>query len=201
MGAVIDYYFAPISGYAYLGHKTLMDVARSHGATVRFLPLVIGKVFAAAETTPPFAQSAPRKSYRIADQARWAKRRGLDMNAVPKFWPTDPVPACKAIFAAGQMGADQDAATFACLHAVWAEERNIADSETLSDILAGAGLPAQEIMDAAEDPALDAEIDAIAGNAIAAEVFGSPTYMVGDQRFWGQDRLDFVAEALASEAA
>jgi len=187
MGQEIDYYFAPISGYAYLGHQALMRVAAEAGATVNFLP----------DTTPPFAQSDVRKSYRIADQARWAAQYDLPMAAVPKHWPTDPVPSCKAILATAAVGADQDAASFACLKAVWADDRNIADYGDLSAALSDAGLPAAEILEAANAPEIGAQVDAITAKAITAEVFGSPTYVVNGQRFWGQDRLAFLAAALS----
>lgn len=201
MGGVIDYYFAPISGYAYLGHKPLMRLAAETGATINFLPVVIGKVFAASGTTPPFAQSDVRKSYRMADQARWAAYYGLPISKLPKHWPTDPVPACKAIIAAGFIKADQDAASFACLKAVWVEDRDIANPDHLADILSRAGLPATEILDATRNPDIAAEVEAITAKAIEAEVFGSPTYVVAGERFWGQDRISFVAAALKAEAA
>ena len=146
MAGVIDYYFAPISGYAYLGHQALMALAAEMGAEVRFHPLLIAKVFAATGTTPPFAQSEPRKSYRIEDQARWAAQYGLEINPIPAHWPTNPEPAARIILAAGEMGLDQAALSFACLRAVWAEDRNIAEGETLNSILADLGMPAAEVL-------------------------------------------------------
>ncbi|THH36061.1 2-hydroxychromene-2-carboxylate isomerase [Aliishimia ponticola] len=201
MGGVITYYFAPISGYAYLGHQTLTTLARQHGATVDFRPLMIAKVFAASETTPPFAQSAPRKSYRIEDQARWAAHKGLDMTPTPAHWPTDPGPACRAIIAAGKLGLDQDALSFGCLRAVWAEDRDIAQTETLADILTAAGCDAAAVLALAATDDIAGEVQKITEDAIAAEVFGSPTYVFDGQRFWGQDRLDFLASVLQQEAA
>ncbi|MEL6570830.1 MAG: 2-hydroxychromene-2-carboxylate isomerase [Pseudomonadota bacterium] len=201
MGAIIDYYFAPISGYAYLGHQSLMALAAKAQATVVFKPLVIGKVFAASETTPPFAQSAPRKSYRIADQARWAMAKGLVMNEVPAHWPTDPVPACKTIIAAGALGADQDAISFGCLRAVWAEEKNIADTAVLEEVLTKAGADASTILTLAETTPIAAQVETITDAAIAAEVFGSPTYVLNGERYWGQDRLAFLEAVLMQEAA
>lgn len=201
MGGVITYYFAPISGYAYLGHRSLMALARRHKVSVAFRPLMIAKVFAASDTTPPFAQSAPRRSYRIEDQGRWAARKGLLMAATPAHWPTDPGPASRVIVAAGHLGLDQDAISFACLRAVWAEDRDIAKPETLTDILTETGCdpaPVQEL--AATAPIAD-EVQAITEEAIAAGVFGSPTYVYDGQRYWGQDRLEFLGLALGQEAA
>ncbi len=198
MAAVIDYYFAPISGYAYLGHRPLMALAAETGAEVRFRPVEIGKVFAAADTTPPFAQNPVRRSYRIEDQARWAARLGLPMAATPAHWPTPPGLACRAILATGEMGHDQDAATFACLRAVWAEDRNIADADDLTAAFDAAGLPGAEIL--AHAPAMAEAAEACTQGAIDAGVFGSPTCVVDGARFWGQDRLDFLRAALTQGA-
>lgn len=197
MKQVIDYYFAPISGYAYLGHRPFMELVRDTGAKVRFRPVEIGKVFAATGTTPPFAQSDVRKSYRMQDQARLAAAQGLTMRAVPAHWPTAPGLACRAIVAAGVLGLDQGAASFACLHAVWAEDRDIADPGQLATALDAAGLPAAQIMAEAATPAITRAADDCTAAAIDAGVFGSPTYVLGTERFWGQDRLDQLRTALA----
>lgn len=201
MPGVIDYYFAPISGYAYLGHRALLALAAETGAEIRFHPLLIAKVFAATGTTPPFAQSEPRKSYRIEDQGRWAAHYGLPIKPVPAHWPTNPEPAARVILAAGAMGLDQAALSFACLRAVWAEDRDIAQLETLRSILSDLHMPSAQVLVEAESDAIDAKVQEVTEEAIAAEVFGSPTYVVGGKRFWGQDRLDFVRAAVLAEAA
>ena len=201
MGGIITYYFAPISGYAYLGHRSLIEMAKAHRAVIDYRPLVIARVFAASETTPPFAQSAPRQSYRIEDQARWAAQKGLAMTPTPAYWPTDPMLACQCIVAAGNLGFDPDALTFACLRAVWAEERNIADAETLVDILKAEGYDADSVIDHAGTEPVEAEVASITKDAIAAEIFGSPTYVYNGHRFWGQDRLEFLEQALQRQAA
>lgn len=192
----IDYYFAPISGYAYLGHRPFLALAAETGAQVRFRPVEIGKVFAATGTTPPFAQSEVRKSYRMQDQARLAAAQGLSMRAVPAHWPTAPGLACRAIVAAGVLGLDQGAAAFACLQAVWAEDRDIADPDQLAAALEAAGLPAAQVMAEADRPDIARAADECTAAAIAAGVFGSPTYVLGTERFWGQDRLAHLRMAL-----
>lgn len=199
MPGVIDYYFAPISGYAYLGHDALLALADEMGVNVRYHPMLIAKVFAAADTTPPFAQSDPRKSYRIEDQARWATVRGIPISTLPAHWPTNPEPAARVIVAAGDMGLDQGALTGAMLRAVWVEDRDISTPETLTEILDSLGHSSDYVLSRAEE--LGGRVEEITKSAIAAQVFGSPTYVVAGQRFWGQDRLDFVRAALQAEAA
>ncbi|MEO0829941.1 MAG: 2-hydroxychromene-2-carboxylate isomerase [Pseudomonadota bacterium] len=201
MPGVVEYWFAPISGYAYLGHKPLMRLSAKTGATVHFRPVEIARLFAASETTPPFAQSPARQAYRVADQARWAVREGLAMASKPKHWPTAPGLACRVILAAGALGLDQGEVSFACLKGVWADEIDIADPQQLSDALDQAGFPGHQILARADVPDMADESELITKEGIDRGIFGSPTFMVDGQMFWGQDRLDFVRAALLQEAA
>lgn len=201
MSAVIDYYFTPISGYAYLGHKALCTLAEEAGAQVRYFPMQIAKVFEATGTTPPAAQSETRRRYRVEDQARWAGLRGLPMSGKPAFWPTDPSLACAVILAAEALGVDQSTTSFACLQAVWADDLNIADARQLVLALHAAGLPAPDLLERAQLPQTQEQVEAVTAAAIEAQVFGSPTVIVNGERFWGQDRLEFVRASLLRVAA
>lgn len=198
---VIDYFFAPMSGYAYLGHQELMGIARRCGAKVRFLPMEVARVYEAAGVTPPYDHSEPRRSYRIEDQARWAAIRGLRMAAMPPSWPTDPRLACRCILAAGRLGLDQDAVTFACLRGVWAEHRNIADPGDLQEAFESIDLPAARILALAQTEEVRDEAEAVTDDAISKQIFGSPTYLLHGKRYYGQDQFDFLREALQRAAA
>lgn len=197
MGASIDYFYAPISGYAYLGEPSLREIAARRGAAIRYRPVDIGRVFAATETTPPFRQSEARLSYRFEDLTRRAKALGLPLHPKPRFWPTDGNLAARAISAAALRGDDPGPVSFAVLRAVWAEERDIADPFQLADALRAAGLdPA--LVEEADAPAAREAAEAHTAAAIAARVFGSPTYVLDGARFWGQDRLADLDAALAA---
>ena len=198
---VIDYFFAPMSGYAYLGHQELMGIARRCGAKVRFLPMEGARVYEAAGVTPPCDHSEPRRSYRIEDQARWAAIRGLRMAAMPPSWPTDPRLACRCILAAGRLGLDQDAVTFACLRGVWAEHRNIADPGDLQEAFESIDLPAARILALAQTEDVRDEAETVTDDAISKQIFGSPTYLLHGKRYYGQDQFDFLREALQRAAA
>ena len=190
MTGVIDCYFAPFSGYAYLGHPRLMEVVAETGAELRMMPVDILKVFGASETVSPAKQSEVRRAYRQRDMARWAALRGLPLNTSPKFWPApSPLPA-RLILASP----DPAKAAFALLRAVWAQDLNIADAGDVRTALDGAGLDGDAHLAAANAQAERAE--QITQTAIALGVFGSPTFVVGGELFWGQDRLDFVADAV-----
>lgn len=192
----IDYYFAPMSGYAYLGHARLLDIAARAGAQVVYHPLDMAKVFAAAGSFPPAKYPAVRQLHRKADMARWGQKRSLPINPTPKFWPVPMALACQVIFAAKHLDMDQGAVTHAILSAVWKDDLNIADANDLATALKQHAITSGPILDASQRLNITAEAEDETRDAIAKGIFGSPTYVVGDDWFFGQDRLVFLAEKL-----
>ncbi|MDX5363753.1 MAG: 2-hydroxychromene-2-carboxylate isomerase [Pseudazoarcus pumilus] len=196
MTVTIDYFYSPMSGYAYLGEPRLRQIADAAGARLRYRPMDVVRVFAATDTVPPFKQSEARLSYRREDLARKARQLGLPIHVAPRHWPADATLASRVIAAVALEGDDPGPASFALLSAVWADELDIAQPDHIAHALSRAGLDAQALLSAAQAPEAAA---AVAGNteaAIAARVFGSPTFVVNDERFWGQDRLEDLARHL-----
>lgn len=193
---IIDYYFAPMSGYAYLGHAHFLELAVKSVATVNFHPLDMAQVFAAAGSFPPAKYPEIRQHHRKADMLRWAAQRSLPINATPAYWPVPMGLACQVITAAKSIGADQGVVTGAILAAVWAHDLNIADIGDIATILDKNNLPTDKILTAAKAPNVIAAAQAETQDAIAKGLFGSPTYVVSDEWFFGQDRLDFLERAL-----
>jgi 2-hydroxychromene-2-carboxylate isomerase len=186
--AHIDYYFTVLSPFAYLAGKRLEDIAAKHGAKIAYKPVDIMTLFSEMGGTPPAQRHDSRKAYRIQELKRLSKKHGLDLNLAPAHWPTDQKPASAMVVAADMAGQDAGALAFAIMRAVWAEEKDIADAATLAAIAEGAGIDL-----AALQPHLDAGVEAFGPRtqeAMAKGVFGSPFYVVGDELFWGQDRLD-----------
>jgi 2-hydroxychromene-2-carboxylate isomerase len=145
----------------------------------------------------PLGQRAPqRQAYRMMELRRWREQLGVPLNLEPKFFPVDDSLAACMVVAQGPRGGDMGTLSGAYLQAVWAEERDIADPATLVAIAGEQGLDGAELLAAARTPAAKAGYQANTDAAIAAGVFGAPTFVVGDELFWGQDRLDFVARAL-----
>jgi 2-hydroxychromene-2-carboxylate isomerase len=191
---VVDYYFAPISGYAYLGHARFLSIAREAGARVVFHPLDMVRVFAAAGSFPPAKYPGVRQRHRKADMARWAARFGLPLNPTPRHWPAPMALACRVIAAADP--AMQGVVAEAVLSAVWVHDLDIADEASLSEALSLAGLDADALLASARMPGAESAADRITEAAIAAGIFGSPTYVHGGDWYFGQDRLDFLRAAL-----
>ncbi len=193
----VEYYFSPLSGYAYLGHQAFLDIARHASAEVVYCPVDIAKVFAESGTTPPAKQSDSRLSYRKEDMARYAKLYNLRINTTPKFWPTDSVLACKAIIAAKLLQIDQGQVSSAILKGVWVQDADISDNESLCNLLDDASLPASEILEYCKTEVIGTQLNKLTNKAIEKRVFGSPTYVFGRERFWGQDRLAMLRQRIA----
>ena len=192
----IEHFFTPVSGYAYLGHDALLRLAGEFGAHVRQRPVDIARVFAEGGSTPPAKQSDTRRAYRATDIARWAAARALPVNAKPRFWPTDGAPAARTIISVDRMNGPVDLMAGATLAACWARDLDIASPDSLSLLLRECGLDPQVVMQVAAEPETQATFEANTQAAIDAGIFGSPTYRLAGEIFFGQDRLDFVRHAL-----
>jgi carboxymethylenebutenolidase len=198
MSRAVDYYFAPFSPYAYLGHQRFVDIAAGAHATVRVRPMDLSAIFAASGGLPLARRPVQRQAYRLVDLARTAKAAALPLNLHPKFFPVSGEAASRLVVTVEQRDGDVAALRLAgaMLAAVWAQERDIADARTLADLLAESWLPAARLAQS-DAPEVAARYAANTRDALAAQVFGSPSYVIDGEIFWGQDRLDFVQQVLA----
>ncbi|HEY1103612.1 MAG TPA: 2-hydroxychromene-2-carboxylate isomerase [Burkholderiaceae bacterium] len=195
----IDYYFAPQSPYTYLGHARLVALATEVGAAVRVLPVDLGgKVFPVSGGVPLGQRAPQRQAYRLVELQRFSSFLGLPLNPQPKFFPVAGDDAARLIIAVDLHDGAGAALrlTGAILTAVWVRDQNIAHPDTLATLLADSGLPAARL-EQAHSQAVQERYEANTRQAIDAGVFGAPSYVVNGEIFWGQDRLDFVARALA----
>jgi len=198
MPLTIDYYLAPQSPWAYLGHARLARMAADAGAVIRVLPIDLGGQVFPVSGGLPLGQRAPqRQAYRLVELARWRDHLQLPLTVKPKYFPVAGDDSAHLIIAVQQ--ADGDAAAMqmagAVLKAVWAQERNVADAATRLELLAECGLPAQRAQDA-QAPQVQTIYQRYTQQAIEAAVFGAPSYVIDGEVFWGQDRLDFVQRRL-----
>ncbi|MFZ4289321.1 2-hydroxychromene-2-carboxylate isomerase [Variovorax sp. HJSM1_2] len=195
----IDYYFAPHSPWFYLGHSRFVALAKSTGAKVRVRPVDLAQVFPVSGGLP-LAQRAPqRQAYRLLELKRYSTFLGLPLHVQPQYFPVASDPAAKLITSVASQDGEAAALDLAGRvgAAVWAEQRDIAAPEALAGLLREAGLPAERLVQAQTDEVLH-RYQSHTEEAIAAGVFGSPTYVVDGELFWGQDRLDFLQRRLAA---
>jgi 2-hydroxychromene-2-carboxylate isomerase len=201
MSVCVAYYFATQSPWSYLGHARFVQLARAAGATVRVRPVDYAQIFPVSGGVPLAKRAPQRQAYRLVEMRRWADHLGLPLHLQPTWFPVDGMPASRLIVAVDRTDGTDAALdlTGRIYTACWAQQRNIADPITLAALLSEAGLPARRMDDAQSDAvaqACQAHTDA----AIAAGVFGAPSYVVDGEIFWGQDRLDFVARRLGVAA-
>jgi 2-hydroxychromene-2-carboxylate isomerase len=198
MGKVVDYFFAPVSPWAYLGHDRFVAIAKRHGASVRVLPVDLSKVFPVSGGLPLPKRAPQRQAYRLVELKRWRDYLSVPLNLQPKFVASTGEHAAHWILAANEAG--EDAAlrlAGALLRARWADERDTADAATLSEVARGCGMDVDRLAARAGSPEIAAAYEACTQEAIDRQLFGVPTYVYRDEPFWGQDRLDFLDRALA----
>jgi 2-hydroxychromene-2-carboxylate isomerase len=194
----VDYYFTPQSPWTYLGHERFSQIARAAGAAVRVLPIDLGGQVFPISGGLPLAKRAPqRQAYRLLELRRYSDYLGAPLNLKPKFFPVSDDDASRLIIAVDLHDGVDAAMTIsgAIFSAVWAQERHIADEKVLAELLAECGLPAQRL-EQSYSQAVQERYEANTQQAIAAGVFGAPSYVIDGELFWGQDRLDFVERKL-----
>jgi 2-hydroxychromene-2-carboxylate isomerase len=195
-GKVIDYYFSVLSDWAYFGGERLERIARRHGARIHHMPIRLAAVYAGTGGIILQKRSKQRQDYRIAELRRWRDVLGIPINFFPKHYPTDDELASCVIIAAKLKGLDAGILANAILRAVWAEERDIADAETLTRIAEGLGFDGAALVAQARGEAIKREFERHTIEAQQRGVFGSPFYLFEGEIFWGQDRLDFLEGVL-----
>lgn len=187
--AEIDYFFATVSPFVYLAGNRLEDIAARHGASIAYKPLDPSALFPRTGGQVLAERHESRKAYRLQELRRQAARRGMPLNLQPAYWPVNPAPSAYAILAAAKEGGgDLPGLIQGFSRAVWAENRNIADDEVVAEVLAAHGYD-PKVADRGMLNAAEAYVSNLE-EAVARGVFGVPFYIVGEERFWGQDRLD-----------
>jgi len=198
MGKTVDYYFSVASPWTYLGSARFIDMVRRNQSTVNVMPVDYTRVFAASGGTLFQERAHQRRAYRQVELARWQRRLGIPLTLEPRFYPVDRRPASYLLIAARRQGARALDLSHAILRAIWHEDKNIADWDTLMEVAERAGFERRALAEAAQDPSIVREYERDTDRAITAQVFGAPTYAVDGEFFWGQDRLDFFEEKLTS---
>jgi 2-hydroxychromene-2-carboxylate isomerase len=198
--AHIDYYFSLLSGFAYQAGDGLEKIAAAHGATINYKPYDIMALFARLGTQKPSERPEGRKVYRTQELTRLAKKTGLPLKLDAAFWPTNAAPASYAIIAAAQAGGGDLAAMIASFnHAMWVDDKDIAEDSVITEALKAGGfdptLSMSGMLKGAEIYTRNLE------DALTAGVFGSPFYIVRDtdERFWGQSSLEDLDLHLAGK--
>ena len=193
----IEFWFEFASNYSYLSVMRIEAAAAERGVTVRWKPLLLGPIFRSfGWNTSPFVLQKAKGDYVWTDMARQCRKHGLPWQRPAEFPRASLLPARVAL-----IGADQPWMGAYCRRIMllnFAEDRAIDDLHTVAEVLTQLQLPAQAILDAAQSDANKLKLRQQTEAAQARDIFGAPTFFVGDEMFWGDDRLD---DALASASA
>jgi 2-hydroxychromene-2-carboxylate isomerase len=198
MARRITCYFTTVSPWASIGHALFLSIAREHDVAVDWKPVNLGEIFPQTGGLPLAKRPLARQRYRMLELQRWRERRGLKFSLHPKHWPFDCGLADRTIIAVVQSGKDAAGYVGSIFRAVFEEERDGANEQVLGEILTASGHDAPAILKSARSPEIEAAYKANIAEALAAGVFGSPTYILGGELFWGQDRLELLQDALRS---
>jgi len=199
MSQTINYYHFLISPFSYLAIERFNAIVDKHNLTVNYLPISVMDVFGELSVLPPGKRHPSLQRMRMDELKRWSSFLGKPMNHTPAHFPVDQTLAAQMVFAAGGGNGNTDAGKLsdALLRAVWEEEKNIADEASLVAIADSVGLAGSELIETAKDDQWSELYSSTTKNALEMGVVGSPSYQVGDELYWGQDRLDFLERGLA----
>jgi 2-hydroxychromene-2-carboxylate isomerase len=201
MSRSIDYYLALSSPWTYLAGPRFKDLVTRNGLAVTYKPCNIMQVFALNGTKPVGQRPKPVQSNRLRELGRWHKHLGMELNLHPAHFPVDPTRAGHMLIAAQLQRNAQDsviALADGFLAACWRQERDLGDEATIVAIANEQGFDGAALLAAADGADAKAMYEKNTEDAIALEVFGSPTWVSDGELFWGQDRLDFLTRFVES---
>ena len=195
MKHALAFYFDVGSPAAYLAWTQVPGIARETGAEVEYRPFLLGGVFQATGNKSPMEVPA-KGQYMMDDLQRFARRYGVPFAHNPHF-PINTLTLMRMALGLQLREPDRMVPFVdAVYRATWVDGKNMNDPATVGAVLQAAGFAPEQLLALASDPAVKDGLKAVTQEAVQRGVFGAPTFFVGQDMFWGQDRLDFVKEAL-----
>lgn len=196
----VEFFFDFASATSYLAYTQLPKIAAARKAEIIWRPMLLGAVFKATGNVSPVTVAAKGR-WMFGDLQLWGERYGVPFNPTPHF-PVNSLTALRGAVAM-QMRMPQEFQRYVDLmfRAIWESHRNFNQQDEIAAVLREAGFDIDRMLALVSDPAVKQQLKTNTDEAVARGVFGAPTFFVGDQMFFGQDRLEFVAQALDRAAA
>lgn len=201
MSRQIDYFFSLLSPWAYIGHQPFHELARVYDLTIKYRPVVLIDLFSETGGLPLGRRHPVRQRYRMVELQRWRDKRGLNFHLQPANWPFDARLADGVVIAAIEAGHNPGPFLRRAHASIWEDQLNLGDAATLVKVADETGLPGQQLVERSGTEEIGALYEQNRQDALAADVFGSPGYVLDGEVFWGQDRIELLAEALKSGRA
>ena len=186
------YFYSHISPWTFLGHQRFFDIAIKYDIKINYIPVTLSKIFPVSGGQPLKNRAPQRQTYRLWELKRWPDYLGLKINVEPKYFPVDDAPSSKMAIIAQRDGYEIFNLSLAFLRAVWQEERDITDKDTLISISCDCGIDGKKLFEESLSEKAEEQLIANCNKANKAQVFGSPTYVLNGEPFWGQDRLELL---------
>jgi 2-hydroxychromene-2-carboxylate isomerase len=196
MSKSVEFYFHFGSPTSYLAYTQLPGICAETGAELVYRPVLLGGVFQATGNASPIAIPAKGR-YTLIDIGRFARRYGVPLKMNPHF-PINTLTLMRAATGVQLHQPERFEALLACVFkGMWVDAQNLGDPAVLGPLLAEAGFDPQALLTLTAEQEVKDALKANTEAAIKRGMFGAPTMFVGSEMFFGQDRLDFVREALA----
>jgi 2-hydroxychromene-2-carboxylate isomerase len=194
----VEFFWDPASPYTYLAATQIDELAARTGAIIDWKPFLLGKVFEGSSNRMPASVPAKAK-HMFKDLQLWAKLYGVPLT-MPKVFPVNSVLACRVGVAANAIGKGGDYAQ-AIMRAYWGEGIDISQPENVAAAITDAGLDTDSLLAEAQGQPIKDQLRANTEDALARGAFGAPTFFIGKQMFWGNDRLVLLEGVLSGKLA
>ncbi len=194
MPGKLEYFYDFVSPFTYLADTQLDGIVSRTGCTLVARPFFLGGVMKATGNSPPINVAA-KGAYMFGDLGRWARRYEVKLE-MPASFPFNSLKAMRAAVVAVRSGREAEFRK-ACFQAIWAEGADVGSTAGLVEVLERVGLEADKVLTAIEQQDVKDELTRNTSEAVDRGAFGAPTFFVNEsEMFWGNDRLDFVEQAL-----
>lgn len=196
MSKTVEFLFDIGSPYTYLAYHQLPKIAHAQGADIIWAPVLLGGIFQATGNKSP-AEVAAKGRYSNVDLKRWARAYGIEIQMNPNF-PINTLALMRGAVAM-QMRGEEEFHRYlrAIFSAMFEKPRNLNDPAEIGAVLTQAGFDPTQFMGLVSNQSVKDRLKENTASAVARGAFGVPTFFVGEEMFWGQDRLEFVAQAIS----
>jgi 2-hydroxychromene-2-carboxylate isomerase len=198
MARPIDYYFSLQSPWAYIGHGLFQDLASTYNLKVNYKPVLLVELFSETGGLPLAKRHPARQRYRMLELQRWRDKRGLKFHLQPEHWPFNGRLADGVVIAALEAGQNPEPFIRRAFAGVWEEQIKLGDPAVIAKVADDSGLAGAKLVERSASNEISAAYEQNRQDAIAAGVFGSPAWVLDGEVFWGQDRIELLADALKS---
>jgi 2-hydroxychromene-2-carboxylate isomerase len=195
----VDYFMSHGSPWSFLGHKRFIEIIKKFNIKANMYPVNYGDIFPISGGVPVSKRPPQRQSIRLQELKRWGDFLKIDINSQPTFFPSKSMLPSLLIIASQIKNTNQDFdLANNIMNALWVEDLDIDNEDVLINILKKMELNVEDILKCAKSEECTNIMKSSTKFAIEKGVFGAPTYIINDQTYWGQDRLDFVERHLAT---